>query len=148
LRGLRLLAKGEATPGAIVTISPWCDLTVQNPAIADNADKDITLSGPILERFRSAWLQDPALDVTDPTISILYADLIGLPPTALFYGDYEILAGEDAAFGHRLSDFKVTSEVHALPQTQHSFILGAGRVPEADQAIEHMGQWLRRHLGN
>src|SRR3954470_24619429 len=51
LRGLRLLAKGEATPGAIVTISPWCDLTVQNPAIADNADKDITLSGPILERF-------------------------------------------------------------------------------------------------
>jgi monoterpene epsilon-lactone hydrolase len=144
---LRLLAKGEATPGAIVSISPWCDLTVQNPAIDANADKDITLSRQTLELFRSVWLQDPALDFTDPRISILSADLTGLPPTALFYGDYEILAGEDAEFGRRLSDFKVTSEVHALPETQHSFILGAGRVPEADQAIEHMGQWLRRHVG-
>jgi monoterpene epsilon-lactone hydrolase len=145
---LRLLANGEPTPGAIVTISPWCDLTIKNPAINDNADKDITLSGPTLERFRSAWLQDPALDFTDPRISILHADLTGLPPTALFYGDYEILAGEDAEFGRRLADFKVTSEVHSLPQTQHSFILGAGRVPETDQAIERMGQWLHRHIGH
>jgi argininosuccinate synthase len=63
-------------------------------------------------------------------------------------GDYEILAGEDAEFGRRLSEFKVTSEVHSLPQTQHSFILGAGRVPETDKAIEHMGQWLHRHVGH
>ncbi|MFD1538840.1 alpha/beta hydrolase [Nonomuraea guangzhouensis] len=144
---LRLLAKGEPTPGAIVSISPWCDLTIQNPTINDNADKDITLSRQSLELFRSAWLQDPTLNFTDPKISILSADLTGLPPTALLYGDYELLAGEDAELGRRLSDFKVTSEVHSLPQTQHSFILGAGRVPEVDEAIEHMGQWLRRHLG-
>ena len=29
----------------------------------------------------------------------------------------------------------------------HSFVLGAGRVPEVDQAIQQMGQWLRKHLG-
>jgi acetyl esterase/lipase len=113
-----------------------------------NADKDITLSRQALELFRSVLLQDPALDPADPRISILYADLTGLPPTALFYGDYEILAGEDAEFGQRLSDFKVTSEVHSLPQTQHSFILGAGRVPETDAAIKHMADWLNRHLGH
>jgi epsilon-lactone hydrolase len=96
---LRLLAKGAATPGAIVSISPWCDLTIQNPTMDDNADKDLTLSRQTLERFRAAWLQDPALDVTDPKISILSADLTGLPPTALFYGDYEVLAGEDAELG-------------------------------------------------
>jgi monoterpene epsilon-lactone hydrolase len=145
---LRLLAQGEPTPGAIVTISPWADLTIQNPTMDTNADKDITLSRQALELFRSALLQDPTLNFTDPEISILYADLTGLPPTALFYGDYEILAGEDAEFGRRLSDFKVTSEVHSLPQTQHSFILGAGRVPETDAAIEHMADWLNRHLGH
>jgi monoterpene epsilon-lactone hydrolase len=145
---LRLLAQGEPTPGAIVTISPWADLTIQNPTMDTNADKDITLSRQALELFRSALLQDPALSFTDPEISILYADLTGLPPTALFYGDYEILAGEDAEFGRRLSDFKVTSEVHSLPQTQHSFILGAGRVPETDAAIEQMADWLNRHLGH
>ena len=100
---LRLLAQGEPTPGAIITISPWTDLTIQNPTMDTNADKDITLTRQALELFRSVLLQDPALDPADPTISVLYADLTGLPPTALFYGDYEILAGEDAEFGQRLS---------------------------------------------
>jgi hypothetical protein len=35
-----------------------------------------------------------------------------------------------------------------MPEGQHSFILGAGRVPEVDQAIQPMGQWLRRHLAH
>jgi monoterpene epsilon-lactone hydrolase len=34
-----------------------------------------------------------------------------------------------------------------VPAGQHSFILAAGRVPEVDQAIGQMSQWLRRHLG-
>jgi acetyl esterase/lipase len=52
-----------------------------------------------------------------------------------------------AQLGRRLADFKVTTETHALPEGQHSFIMGAGRVPEVDQAIAQMGQWLRKHLG-
>src|SRR5690349_10572897 len=80
---LRLLANGEATPGAIVSVSPWCDLTLQNPAIDDNADTDKALSRAALELFRGAWLQDPALSFTDPKISLLSADLSGLPPTSL-----------------------------------------------------------------
>jgi monoterpene epsilon-lactone hydrolase len=35
---LRLLAKGEATPGAIVSISPWADLTLQNPTVDENEE--------------------------------------------------------------------------------------------------------------
>jgi monoterpene epsilon-lactone hydrolase len=29
---------------------------------------------------------------------------------------------------------------------QHSFIIGAGRVPEVYDAIREMGEWLRREL--
>jgi acetyl esterase/lipase len=54
---------------------------------------------------------------------------------------------DGAQLGRRLADFKVTSEVHPMPEGQHSFVLGAGRVPEVDQAIQQMGQWLREHLG-
>lgn len=105
------------------------------------------LSRTTLELFRGAWLQDPALDFADPRISLVNADLTGLPPTVVHYGEYETLAGDGAELGHRLTEFKVTSEVHPMPQGQHSFILAAGRVPEVDQAITQMGQWLRRHLG-
>ncbi|MFE2432183.1 alpha/beta hydrolase [Streptomyces sp. NPDC059373] len=145
---LRLLAKGEATPGAIVSISPWTDLTISNPKVDENEEHDKMLSRDILEQFRAAWLQDPGVDFADPDISIVNADLTGLPPTALHYGEYETLAGEGADFGRRLADFKITSEVRPLPGGQHSFILGAGRVPEVDRAIGQMGQWLRRHLGS
>ncbi|MFF4020887.1 alpha/beta hydrolase [Streptomyces sp. NPDC001843] len=144
---LRLLAKGEATPGAIVSVSPWTDLTIQNPSVDENEDNDKMLSRSTLELFRGAWLQDPAVDFTDPAISIANADLTGLPPTTVHYGEYETLADDGAELGRRLADFKVTSEVHPMPEGQHSFILGAGRVPEVDQAIQQMGQWLRKHLG-
>ena len=144
---LRLLAHGEPTPGAIVSISPWADLTIQNPTVDENEKTDKMLSGNSLERFRGYWLQDPALEFTDPQISLINADLTGLPPTSVYYGEYEILAGEGAELGRRLADFTVTSEVHPMPQGQHTFILSAGRVPETDQAIEQIGQWLRQHLG-
>lgn len=144
---LRLIAKGEATPGAIVSVSPWTDLTLQNPAVDANEANDKMLSRGTLELFRGAWLQDPSVDFTAPGISISNADLTGLPPTIVYYGEYETLADDGARLGRRLADFKVTTEVHSIPEGQHSFVLGAGRVPEVDQAIGQMGQWLREHLG-
>ncbi|MFG2953621.1 alpha/beta hydrolase [Streptomyces sp. NPDC048291] len=144
---LRLLAKGEATPGAIVSVSPWTDLTIQNASVDENEDNDKMLSRGTLELFRGAWLQDPAVDFADPEVSIANADLTGLPPTIVFYGAYETLADDGAELGRRLADHKVTSQVHSVPEGQHSFVLGAGRVPEVDEAIGQMGQWLRRHLG-
>ncbi|MEV0643241.1 alpha/beta hydrolase [Streptomyces sp. NPDC050619] len=144
---LRLLAQGEATPGAIVSISPWTDLTIQNASVDANEDNDKLLSRSTLEFFRAAWLQEPGVDFTDPQISLVNADLTGLPPTTVHYGEYETLADDGAQLGRRLTDFKVTSEVHPMPEGQHSFIMGAGRVPEVDQAIQQMGQWLRTHLG-
>ncbi|WP_257137446.1 alpha/beta hydrolase [Streptomyces sp. st115] len=62
---LRLLSKGEATPGAIVSVSPWTDLTMQLPAVDENESNDNMLSRATLELFRSAWLQDPPW--TSPT---------------------------------------------------------------------------------
>ncbi|MFB4285592.1 alpha/beta hydrolase [Nonomuraea sp. MTCD27] len=130
---LRLLALGEATPGAIVSISPWTDLTIGNATTETNAGTDKILTKSTLELFRAAWLQDPAVDFTDPKISLLHADLTGLPPTSVHYGEHELLAGEGAEFARRLADFTVPSEVRPMPEGQHSFILGAGRVPEVDQ---------------
>ncbi|MFI7133376.1 alpha/beta hydrolase [Nonomuraea sp. NPDC050153] len=144
---LRLIANGEQTPGAIVSISPWTDLTLHNAAVDENEQTDKMLSRGTLELFRGAWLQDPALDFTDPRISLVNADLTGLPPTSVHYGEHELLADDGAQFGRRLAEFKITSEVHPMSEGQHSFILGAGRVPEVDQAIQQVGQWLRHHLG-
>jgi len=144
---LTLRDKGKALPGAIVSISPWCDLEIKDDAMETNAESDKLLSKPLLEFFRECWLGDTGVEYTDPRVNLLHADLTGLPPTSLQYGTAEILAGEDAAFGDRLTRAGVDVDVRPLADGQHSFVIAAGRVPEVDDAIAETGQWLRSKLG-
>jgi acetyl esterase/lipase len=78
---------------------------------------------------------------------MLYADLTGLPPIMVYYGACEMLAGEAIVFAKRAKDAGVDVSLNSLPEGQHNFILGAGRVPEVDQAIEEIGEWVRSKLG-
>jgi monoterpene epsilon-lactone hydrolase len=143
---LNLRDKGREMPGGVLSISPWCDLELKDDAMDANAESDKLLSRTTLEFFREAWLGGTGVDWTDPRINLLQADLGGLPPTTVYYGTAEILAGEDAAFGDRLARAGVDVEVHPLEGGQHSFIIAGGRVPEVDEAIADMGRWLRSTL--
>ena len=70
-----------------------------------------------------------------------------LPPIMVYYGAHEMLAGEAVEFAKRAKDAGVDVSLRSLPEGQHNFIWGAGRVPETDQAIEEIGGWLRSKLG-
>lgn len=144
---LGLRDEGAAVPGAIVSISPWVDLTLSNETIISNADRDKLLSPPLLELFRSAWLDGTGTDYRDPRVSLLGAELSGLPPIAVFWGTDELLAGEAAEFASRVQAAGNDVLLRAVEGGQHSFIIGAGRVPEVDEAIAEIGGWLRTKLG-
>ena len=111
-----------------------------------NADADKLLSKPLLEFFRESWLGGTGVAFDDPRVSLLNADLKGLPPTSVQWGTAEILAGEDAAFAGRLIAAGVDTEVRPLEGGQHSFVIAAGRVPEVDESIAQTGGWLRSKL--
>src|SRR3984885_12389379 len=89
---LRLRDSGDALPGAILSISPWVDMTLSNPTIDSNADADKLLSRPLLELFRSLWLDNTGVEWNDARVTLLAADLTGLPPIAIYYGADELLA--------------------------------------------------------
>jgi monoterpene epsilon-lactone hydrolase len=57
-----------------------------------------------------------------------------------------IRAGEAVDFAKRAKAAGVDVSVHPLPEGQHIFILGAGRVPEVDHAINEITEWLRSKL--
>ena len=138
--------KGVAMPAAILSVSAWCDIELKNDAITSNAKTDKLLSKPILERFREAWLGATDTAWNDPRVNLLYADLAGLPPIQVYYGEHEVLVGEIIEFAKRAKDAGVDVSLNSVPEGQHNFILGAGRVPEVDEAIEQMGQWLKSRL--
>jgi epsilon-lactone hydrolase len=143
---IRLRDKGAALPGAILSISPWCDLTLSSRSIDTNADLDMVLTRGLLEIFRSCWLDGTGVDWHDPRVNLLEADLRGLPPIAVFYGTHELLADEAVRFALRAQAADNDQQLHSVEGGQHSFIMGAGRVPEVDDAITEMGNWLRSRL--
>jgi monoterpene epsilon-lactone hydrolase len=135
--------EGVPLPGAILSVSPWYDMEMRNETLESNAETDALLSRPALEMFRESWIGDTGVARNDPRVNMLRADLSGLPPIMVYYGAYEMLAGEAIEFAKRAKDSGVDVTVHSLPEGQHNFILGAGRVPEVDRAIEEMARWLR-----
>jgi acetyl esterase/lipase len=144
---LRLRDSGAALPGAILSISPWVDMTLSNPTIDSNADADRLMSRGLLEMFRSLWLDNTGVGWNDPRVNLLAADLSGLPPTAIYYGADELLAGDAAELAHRAQAAGNDVLLRSVPAGQHSFIVAAGRVPEVDDAVMEMGSWLRAKLG-
>jgi monoterpene epsilon-lactone hydrolase len=144
---LRLRDKGLPLPGAILSISPWCDMTLSRASIGGNALSDKLLSRPLLEFFRSALLDGTGIDWQDPRVNLLEADLSGLPPIAVFYGEDELFASEAFEFALRAQQAGTQTMVRPVPAGQHSFIMGAGRVPDVDDAISEMGSWLRCRIG-
>src|SRR5213076_2314048 len=75
------------------------------------------------------------------------ADPTGLPPTMIYYGEYEILVDDANQFAERARAAGVDLELRSLPEGQHNFYLGAGHVPEITAAVAEMGAWLQSKIG-
>jgi acetyl esterase/lipase len=143
---LRLRDHGEALPGAVLSISPWADVTLSGKSIEANAGRDKLLTRGLLELFRSCWLDGTGVEFTDPRVHLLNADLSDMPPTAVYYGEYELLASDAIEFSRRAKEAGNRLILRRLDEGQHSFIMGAGRVPEVDEMIADMGKWLGDNL--
>jgi monoterpene epsilon-lactone hydrolase len=134
-------------PGAVLSISPWFDMELKNKSIEANAGRDKMLSRDLLRSFIGAMLDGTGVATTDPRINLAYADPAGLPPTMIYYGEYEILTDDAIEFAGRARAAGVDLELRCLPEGQHNFFVGAGRVPEIDAAIAAMAAWLRPKIG-
>lgn len=142
-----LREKGAPMPAAILSITPWYDMEMRNKTLESNAETDKLISRAALEMFRDAWIGGSVVARNDPRVNMLYADLSGLPPLMVYYGAHDILAGEAVEFAKRAKDAGLDVSLCSLSEGQHNFIFGAGRVPEVDQAIAEMSEWLRSKLG-
>jgi len=144
---LTLQRKNAPLPGAVVSISPWFDMELTNGTITSNASSDKMLSHDLLRGFTDAMLDGTGIELTDPRINLAQADPAGLPPTMIYYGEYEILVDDSKQFAERARAAGVDLELRSLPEGQHNFYLGVGHVPEITAAVAEMGAWLRSKIG-
>jgi acetyl esterase/lipase len=144
---LTLQRKNAPLPGAVLAISPWFDMELKNSTIDTNANTDKMLSRELLRGFTDSMLDGTGIALTDPRINLAQADPTGLPPTMIYYGEYEILVDDANQFAERARAAGVDLELRSLPEGQHNFYLGVGHVPEITAAVAEMGTWLRSKIG-
>jgi acetyl esterase/lipase len=140
---LKTRDEGLPLPAAGVLLSPWVDLAMTADSLLTRADVDVRQ-----DPAGTQWCADLFLagqDPRDPHASPLYADLTGLPPLYIQAGDWDTLVDDS----HRLADKARRSGIDVrldlFPEMLHAHQIWAGNMPEADDAIARIGQYVRAH---
>jgi acetyl esterase/lipase len=133
-----------ATPAAIVTLSPSIDLAGYL-ALDPNeiADKSVD-AGAIAEGFR-AYLGN--MSPTDSRASPNYGALSGLPPTFVQLAEAEVFAPGALEFAQKAKAAGASVAVDIWPEMTHDWHWYAPRLPEAREALQRAGDFIKRQLG-
>lgn len=134
---------GEPLPAAAVCLSPLTDLAITGESWTTNVRADVVIEPEVLFTFVQWYLQDT--DPRTPLASPLYADLAGLPPLLIQVGTAEVLLSDSTRFAERAQAAGVDVTLEVWESMQHVWQLSANLLPEARQAIDQIGDFIRRY---
>jgi acetyl esterase/lipase len=133
---LTLRRDGGPLPGGAVVLCPWLDLV--GPA----TDPTAPLTGEEeMRRCVAAYLRGHPVD--DPVVNPLAADLTGLPPLLVQAATGDARLGDAKALAKRAGEQGVDVRLDLYPADAHAFQLFWSFLPEAADAIEAAGEFVR-----
>lgn len=131
-------------PTAVIAISPATDFTCGSPSLVSRAAVDPIIKPQVLPALIPVYL-GTGTDPSHPYASPLFGDYHGMPPLLLQVGDAEVLLDDSRRLARHAArqGCDVTLEVwEGMPHVFQGF---APFLPEASQAIDKIGQFIRRH---
>lgn len=138
---IRLRDAGDKTPSAGILLSPLADLELSGATESATMATDILIDIDLLWRTAAMYAGDAPLG--DPLVSPVNADLAGLPPILIQVGGHELLLDQIVRLARRIREHGGDISLEIYPLMQHTFQLCAGFMPEADDAIDHIGTFLK-----
>ena len=126
-------------------MSPWVDLAARGESYVRNARRDPVTQRATIALMARAYLGRDG-DPADPLASPIHADLSGLPPLLVQVGAREVLLDDATALAGavRAAGGEVTLRI--WDDMIHVFQLFAGRLDEADAAIDEAARFIRAAL--
>ena len=134
---------GEPLPAAGVCLSPWADLTNTAESFAAKAAVDPCVQREMVELFANFYLGNR--DRRTPLASPLHADLQGLPPLLIQVGSSETLLDDSLHLADRAKAAGVDVTLEVWNDMVHVWHLFAPILREGQQAIERIGEFIRKH---
>jgi monoterpene epsilon-lactone hydrolase len=136
--------QGLPQPAAVAVFSPWADITRSGASMRAKDGADPLFSYDAMGWYAGRYV--PAGDRSAPLASPVFASLAGLPPLLIQVGSHEVLLDDAvrlAALAGR-DDVEVTLQVAA--EGTHVFQSHFGTLDEADEALDQVARFFRRHL--
>ncbi len=140
----QLCAEGEA-PAAAFAFSPWTDLALTGDSLEGNRRSDVILLPSRIREMRDYYAN--GADPRDPRLSPLYADFPGCPPVLLQVSEAEILADDAFRMARALENGGVRVRLETWANSPHVWQIFDGWIPEAREALQNSGRFIRRALG-
>ena len=131
-------------PTCIIGLSPWTDMTLASASLSSNGRHDPFLTEQVLRNGRKAYIGNR--DPRHPEASPLFGKYHKPPPTTLLGGDQEILRDDSLKLAEQLEECGGDVTVHIEKGVPHVWPLYQGLTREADQAIDKMAEFVRKHL--
>jgi len=136
---------GEPLPAAGVCISPWVDMEGLGESMTSRAEVDPMIQREMMLQSAKAYLA--GADPRSPLAAPIYADLKGLPPLLVHVGTSETLLDDSTRLAERARAAGVDVTLEAWDQMIHVWHFFAAMLPEGQQAIDRIGEYIRERAG-
>ncbi len=139
---LALKIRDEELPqvSGLMLLSPFLDLTLTSESLRYNQKHDALLSIETLETGIDYYVPK-SMDKSHPSISPLFADLTGLPPTLVQVGSKEILLDDAQRFKEKAEQANVQVTFKLYTGMWHNFQMFYAWFDEAKQALADLAEF-------
>jgi epsilon-lactone hydrolase len=138
---LALRDAGAPLPAAGVCLSPWVDLEGVGESMTTCAALDPMVQRDGLLKMAAAYLGDT--DPRTPLASPIHADLAGLPPLLIHVGTRETLLDDSVRLAEKARAAGVSVDYEAWDEMIHVWHAFHPLLPEAEQGVNRVGEWVR-----
>jgi epsilon-lactone hydrolase len=138
--------RGLVMPAAAVLFSPMTDLTVTGDSYTTKADVDPKITAAAIQTRANDYLSGTGIDLADPLVSPIFADLTGLPPLLVQAGSHEVLLDDATRLATRAAANDVAVILDITPGVAHVFQAFSAVLDEGDQALTRAGAFLQAHV--
>lgn len=136
---------GEPLPAAGVCISPWVDMEGIGKSMITKAEVDPMVTKEVITERAELYLGKA--DPRTPLAAPIYAELRGLPPLLIQVGTSEVLLDDATRLAERARSAGVYVTLETWEDMFHVWHSYAAMLPEGQQAIERVGEFIRKLIG-
>ena len=139
---LRARDEGLPLPGCIVMMSPALDLAGDGESHTTLQHAPL-LTKELIDLFNGAYVQGG--DLRSPSVTPLYSDLSGMPPTLIHVGSNELLVDDSVTVAKRLEQAACPVELKVWQDMVHCWQLYGPMLEESMRSMEEITRFIMAH---